>query len=184
MTYRALVGLSIVASSFIFARDASAACVMKDLSPALTAAQRIRFVAQPSALLPSNESHKSIVGLWDVTFLVGNGPDIFDQGFQQWHLGGTETMVDNAVSPSFGNVCIGVWKQVGSRTYKLKHVTFNWDAQGKPAGTFMLLMTVRLDRHGNAYSGSYEADSFDLSGNVIPELHVEGVVRAKRITVS
>ena len=180
---RVLVGMTLAALSFVFVNEARAACVMKDLGPTLAAAQRFKFVAQPSALHPSTESHKSIVGLWDVTFLVGNGPDIYDQGFQQWHLGGTETMVDNAVSPAFGNVCVGVWKQVGARTYKLKHVTFNWDAQGKPAGTFTLLMTVRIDRHGNAYTGTYEADSFDLSGNVIPELHVEGSVRAQRITV-
>jgi hypothetical protein len=44
-------------------------------------------------------------------------------------------------------------------------------------------MTVRLDRAGNTYSGSYAADSFDLSGNLIPELHAEGRLRATRITV-
>jgi hypothetical protein len=33
-----------------------------------------------------------------------------------------------------------------------------------------MLITARLDRTGKAYAGTYVADSFDLAGNVIPEL--------------
>ena len=186
--HRALVGgMAIAALCLTFAHEAKAACVSKDANPGPSVAlPKIRFDGQTAALSSggaSVESHNSIVGLWNVTLLLGSGPDVFDQGFQQWHAGGTETMVDNAVAPAFGNVCVGVWKQVGARTYKLKHMTFNWDAQGKVAGTFLLEMTVRLDRRGNAYEGTYVTDSFDLSGNVIPELHAEGVVRGSRITV-
>jgi hypothetical protein len=183
---RALVSAAAIAALCgTFAGEAKAACVTKGEHPHITAATPKAGFNASNALSFGNplESHDSIVGLWNVTFLFGNGPDVFDQGFQQWHLGGTELMVDNAVSPSFGNVCIGVWKQAAARTYKLKHMTFNWDAQGKQAGTFVLTMTVRLDRRGNGYVGEYEADSFDLSGNVIPELHAEGIVRGTRITV-
>lgn len=125
----------------------------------------------------------SIVGLWRVAFLVGDGPDVAYEGFQQWHDGGTEAMVDNGVPPAFGNVCLGVWKKTGPRTFALRHVTFNWDEQARSTGTFEVLITVRLSRTGNTYAGRYVADSFDLEGNVIPEAHAEGRLRGTRLTV-
>ena len=126
-------------------------------------------------------SNGSIVGLWITTFLVGQGPAIWDQGFEQWHSDGTELNVDNAVPPTLGNVCVGVWKQEG-RTIRLRHFTFNWNPDGTKAGTFTLLMTATVGHGGKSLSGRYVSDSYDLEGNVIPELHGEGVVRATRIT--
>jgi hypothetical protein len=70
-----------------------------------------------------------------------------------------------------------------SRTIKLRHLTWNWNADGTLAGIFQLEVTLRLDRHGNAYAGTYVSDSFDLSNNVIPELHAEGIVKGTRIRV-
>jgi hypothetical protein len=148
-----------------------------------TRAARATLQLPEATLGSAAESHTSIVGFWNTTFLLGSGPDVFDQGFQQWHRDNTEMMVDNAVSPSLGNVCVGVWKQIGPRTYTLKHMTFNWDANGALAGTFILRMTVTLERSGNVFAGSYVADSFDLEGKLIPELHVEGKVGGQRITV-
>jgi hypothetical protein len=58
---------------------------------------------------------------------------------QQWHSDGTELSVDNAVPPSLGNVCIGVYKQTGPRSYTLRHVTWNWTFDGHLAGTFLLI---------------------------------------------
>ena len=176
-------------ASFIFlaalaglASDARAAC---SLSDGFEQAQKTPFNRALPPLLgaATSSAHESIVGLWQTSFLVGSGPDVAYQGFQQWHLGGTEAMVDNGVPPSLGNVCVGVWKQAARRTYKLRHTTFNWDAEGNRAGTFVMLMTVTLDRRGNTFAGTYVADSFDLSGAVIPELHAEGAVRSVRITV-
>ena len=125
----------------------------------------------------------SIVGMWYTEFLLGDGPDLYDQGFEQFHSDGTELMVDNAVPPSFGNVCVGVWEPDGPRTIKLRHVTWNWDDQGHKAGTFQLLVTLTVDQRGTAFKGTYVADSFDLSGALIPDLHAEGKVHARRITV-
>jgi hypothetical protein len=173
------------------AGEAAAACVSRDAGPRVSVSAPKEFVqtgklaAGPGAAVNGSiESHGSIVGFWSVTFLLGSGPDVYDQGFQQWHSDNTELMVDNAVPPSFGNVCVGVWKRVGARTYRLKHMTFNWDDQGLPAGTFVLRMAVTLDRRGNVYEGTYVADSFDLSGALIPELHAEGNVTGQRITVN
>jgi hypothetical protein len=128
----------------------------------------------------------SIVGLWDVTFFVGNGPDVYDRGFEQWHEDGTEITMDIAVSPAAGNVCLGVWKQTGPRTVKLHHVGWNWDISVTPAafaGLFVLDMTVTLGKTGDVYVGNYVTDSYDTNGNQIPAFHGDGVVRGSRISV-
>src|SRR5262245_23536045 len=76
----------------------------------------------------SGHGHESIVGLWHITFLVGHGPDVFDEGFEQWHSDGTEITIDVAVPPAAGNICLGVWEKTGPRSVKLHHVGWNWDA--------------------------------------------------------
>ena len=141
-------------------------------------------IAQPSNGQGENgnSNNSSIVGLWHTTFVSGGLP--WDEAFEQWHSDGTELAIDNAVPPLLGNVCVGVYKQTGPRTYSLRHVTWNWDPSGAPlAGTFLLLMTVSVDPHGNTFSGTFVTDSFDTFGNVIPELHAEGTVSSVRITV-
>ena len=185
---RALVLGAVAAMTAIAAGEASASCFSTDSKPRLSVGlPRIQLGAMSAAgtasIDPRIGDDSAVVGLWEVSFLVGDGPDVLYQGFQQWHSGGTEVMVDNGVPPSLGNVCVGVWTRTGPRTYKLRHLTFNWDAAGQLTGTFQLRMTVRLDRNGRAFTGSYQSDSFDLSGNTIPELHVKGQLRAKRITV-
>ena len=128
------------------------------------------------------ENHDSIVGLWHTIFTVEGS--VWDEAYEQWHSDGTELAVDNAVPPLLGNVCVGVFKQSGLRTYKLRHVTWNWDPSGAPlAGSFLLLMTVTTDPHNNTFTGTFVTDSFDTLGNVIPELHAEGTVSADRINV-
>ena len=130
----------------------------------------------------NGNNNSSIVGLWHTTFTAGG--ITWDEAFEQWHSDGTELAVDNAVPPLLGNVCVGIYKQTGPRTYSLRHVTWNWDPSGAPlAGSFLLLMTVTTDPQGNTFSGNFVSDSFDTSGNVIPELHAEGTVNATRITV-
>jgi hypothetical protein len=135
-----------------------------------------------------SESHgTSIVGLWTVTFLFGDGPDVFDRGFEQWHSDGTEFTMDVAVPPDAGNICVGVWEQVGPRTVKLHHVGWNWDTTQTPtalAGTFVLDMLVTAGSGGHTFTGKYVTDSYDVNGIVIPSLHVEGVVQGTRITVN
>jgi hypothetical protein len=87
------------------------------------------------------------------------------------------------VPPVLGNVCIGIWKRTGPRTFKLRHVTWNWNPDGSKAGTFLLLTTVRLDPDGRNYSGTFVTDSFDTNNEKIPELHAEGTLTGRRITV-
>jgi hypothetical protein len=90
--------------------------------------------------------------------------------------------VSNGVPPVLGNVCVGVWTLTRMRTVKLRHLAWNWTAEGSVTGTYVLVATIDVDRRGNTYQGTWMADSFDLSGNVIPELRAEGVVTATRVT--
>lgn len=139
-----------------------------------------KLPSQPSR--GHGENGDSIVGLWHTTFVSGGL--VWDEAFEQWHSDGTELALDNAVPPLLGNVCVGVYKQTGPRTYKLRHVAWNWDPSGAPlAGTFLLLVTVTVDPHHDTFSGTFVSDSFDTFGNKIDELHFEGTLSATRITV-
>jgi hypothetical protein len=124
----------------------------------------------------------SIVGFWNLTLFVDGDPNPFDQGFEQWHSDGTELLVDNAFSPAQGNVCVGVYKQTGPRTYKLRHTTWNWDDLGHNVGSFVLIMTITMDRR-NAFHGSFVIDNYDTDGNILPDQHAEGTAQGTRITV-
>ena len=79
-----------------------------------------------------NSNNSSIVGLWHTTFVSGGL--VWDEAFEQWHSDGTELAIDNAVPPLLGNVCVGVYKQSGPRTFKLRHVTWNWDPKRRTVG--------------------------------------------------
>ena len=122
-----------------------------------------------------------IVGMWMSEFLVGEA--LYDQTLQQFHSDGTENILSNGLPPALGNVCFGIWNQLGSRTVKLRHLAWNWTADGQFAGLFEMIVILEVDPRGGQYTGTFIADSYDLSNNVIPELHVEGTVRAARITV-
>lgn len=137
--------------------------------------------AAESAAVQAQGVGGSIVGLWHTTFYLGDGPTVWDEAYELWHSDGTEVAIDNAVPPVLGNVCIGVWHQDGG-IIKLRHVTWNWNLDGSKAGRFLLLATVSVGSKGNVFSGHFVTDSYDLDGNVIPELHAEGVVQGLRMT--
>jgi hypothetical protein len=164
---------------------ASAACFSTPTKTPFAAPKALFSApAASAAALENYDQPASLVGLWNSEFLLGDGPDRYDQSFQTIHADGTEMMVSNGLPPALGNVCVGIWKQTALRTYKLKHMTWNWDANGGFAGTFLLTVTLRLDRRGNSYTGTWAADSYKPDGTLIPELHAEGVARGTRITLN
>jgi hypothetical protein len=181
-----IAALAVVVLCTAFVTEAGATCFEKPLKPG--AVPNLMFGGH-NAGAPSFDDKEpiggrdSFVGMWSVNLFIGEGPELFDIGFQQFHPDGTEFNLSGGLPPALGNVCIGVWKHVEQRTIKLHHVAFNWDSDGRNRGTFLLLATLRLDRHGNSYRGKYVADSFDLNGEVIPAEHFEGVMKATRITV-
>ena len=182
-TSRGVAALAMaVAIGLLSAVDAAAACLgdPRGQGPA----GRVVIVPGKTALAaqPSVAARGSVVGLWMTDLLLGDGPDRYDRAFQQFHDGGTETMLSNSLPPSLGNVCLGIWRAVGPHTYEVKHVAWNWNPDGSLAGTFLLVIRLDVEDGGTSYAGSWSADSFDTSDQLIPELHAEGIARARRIT--
>ena len=90
------------------------------------------------------------MGLWKVD--ISADGQVINQGFDAWHGDGTETLNDS-VPPTAGNVCLGVWVRTGNRTYKLKHLSWNYGADGNAIGIVIIRELVRLNRSGNSYQG-------------------------------
>ena len=122
-------------------------------------------------------SKESIVGLWQVQFIVG-GQTIQD-GYQIWNAGGTE--VHNAnVDPRGGFVCLGAWKRGPHGTFKLAHRALQYDTNGNFLGTVHLSETVTVGDGGSTHNGSFTIDFYDPSGNFVFE--VTGDVKGERIS--
>ena len=167
-----LVGLSICASAscgdFLSAMAAGAASVQTQSS----------LIGQNSESSKDNDEHASIVGLWHVQFIVGG--QTIQEAYQIWNAGGTEVHNPN-VDPRGGTVCLGAWKKIGRRTYKLAHRVWSYDINGNFLGTLHLSETLRLGNHGNTHSGSFTLDIYDPSGTFQGE--VTGSVTGERISV-
>src|SRR6187397_1262419 len=99
-------------------------------------AQRTVAAQATSQAADTSAAGRQIVGMRASEFVANTpqGPKLWDQGFELFHEDGTEVAIDNAVPPSLGNVCVGVWKSAGPRTIKLRHMAFNWNLDGTPAG--------------------------------------------------
>lgn len=174
--------LSVVTLCTALAGDARASCFTTGGKNPLPSG-KTQFTATAAAAGVDDDSDSaSIVGMWNAEYLIGSGPDLFDESFQQFHSDGTEMMLSRGLPPALGNVCVGVWKQAG-RTIKLKHVAWNWNADGSWAGTFIMEVTLTVSRRGTRYSGTWVSDNLDTMGNPIAGGHFEGVVRASRISV-
>ena len=175
--------LSIVCFCTVLAGEARATCVTTEKGRFLTSAARL---AAPSAAGAANDGDvvaASLVGLWNSEFLLGEGPDLFDQSFQQFHSDGTEMMLSRGLPPSLGNVCVGVWTRTAPGTFKLRHMAWNWDADGHFISIFDMEVRITLDRRGNRFTGTWSSDNLNpTTGEPIAGEHFEGVVRGTRIT--
>src|SRR5215472_3507347 len=87
-----------------------------------------------------------IVGLWQIT-VTNPQLGVIQRGFDAFHSDHTEVL-NEFHDPRTGNVCLGVWTQAGSRTYKLLHPAFWWDANGNWIGYRVLRETVTVDTEG------------------------------------
>ena len=144
----------------------------------LAARARLRQVSLAYAAHDDDSDREpSIVGLWKVAFLAGG--QVIDQGFDAWHADGTETLND-FVPPTTGNVCLGVWERTGARTYKLKHLSWNYDANGNAIGIVVIHELVKLDRSGNSYQGTLTVEVFDLHDTLL--FQDSGELTGRRIT--
>jgi hypothetical protein len=111
-------------------------------------------VADPN----QDDRNGSIVGLWEFQ-LDGAPPDF---GTQSWHSDGTELMFSAGRNPATGDVCQGVWRKIGPRTYSLNHIAMGWDF-----GYFGLRVhihaVVTVDSAGDTYSGTYTAAAYAVT---------------------
>jgi hypothetical protein len=138
------------------------------------------------SLAPANTSSKgsgsaSIVGLWHVYFTSDGQP--FDEGYDMWLSDGLEILNDTAPpqpANGAGTVCLGVYKKIGSRTYKLKHPFWGFDEKSQLAGTGLISEVVTVDPGGNGYHGTFTFDVFDTGNNLVFE--AKGTLKAERIT--
>jgi hypothetical protein len=182
-----LLVLATCFATAILAGDARAACFAPGARTPLPTgkAQFAATAAAAAAAAADDDSNPaaSVAGLWNTIYFIGNGHDVYDQAYQQFHADGNENMLSRGLPPVLGNVCLGVWKRVGPRTFKVRHVAWNWNLDGTFAGTFEMEVTLRVNRKATSYTGAWVADNFNVSGAAIPDLHFEGIAQATRITV-
>jgi hypothetical protein len=182
----------VLVGSTLFAAEARAGCIVPGgRTPAPQPGRLPVPGARPIAFADgdSRESDQSVVGMWHAVFTTSTG-DPYDEVFQQFGSDGMENIISNGLPPIMGNTCIGVFKQVGTRTYKLLHTTWNWDDKntnpvwGVPglfAGTFLMEVVLRVSRDGKTYEGRFVARNFDPNNQQLDE--TTGTVRGERITV-
>ena len=128
-----------------------------------------------------------IVGLWNVKFVSVGTPGIpdgtvIDQALVVWHSDGTEIM--NSGRPAISsNFCMGVWKQIGQRGFKLNHYAKSWDMVNGTTyvGPANIKEDVILNRFGDKYRGTFTINQYDTNGNVLA--HITGTLTGERITV-
>lgn len=141
-----------------------------------------RVLEMSSLRTASAAEGDSIVGLWRARFLSGG--KVFDEGYDVWTSDGTEILNDTAPpqpANGAGTICLGVYKKLGPRTYKLKHPFWTFDAHAKLAGTGLIEEQVTVAENGHTYSGSVKFTTYDLKGKITDQ--VSGDIKAERITV-
>ena len=125
--------------------------------------------------------YDSIVGLWQTAYTQTNG-DPFGQSFKQWHSDGTEfENVDH--SAVVGNICFGVWKQIGNRTFRLHHMGWTFDTSGNPTGSFTIDETDVVAPNRMSYTGSFVFKTYKTDGTP-NDGEITGTIVASRITVN
>ena len=150
----------------------------------------------------AHETNSGIEGMWSVTFVSdGIAPNpvpagvMLDFGTVQWHDDGTEFMISGGRPPSSGDVCMGVWRQIGPFTYKLKHVALGWVSSDTPPsaggpgpspaqflGPALLKEVVALDKSRDSYQGHFTIDQYNANGAVLLT-HLSGTITGTRVTV-
>jgi len=139
-----------------------------------------------------SNKHASIVGLWHVIYTATSAPPPFPptpfqfvESYKTWHEDGTE--FENAfLPPAGGNVCFGVWKELGHHSVKLHHIGLMFAADGAISNVFTVDETVTVAPDGETYKGNFDFKVFDATnvfGTGTPSVEVTGTTAGTRITV-
>ncbi len=162
------------------------------------AAPAIPFVS-PHGDEESNQP-ASIVGLWHVNYTAtyddnfppggpyppANAPFPFLESLKTWHADGTE--FENAfLPPTGGNICFGVWKDLGEGRVKLHHIGLMFASDGSLSSIFTVDETDKVASDGKTYKGMFDfklwPPSYDAVGVGTPISEVKGTTAATRIAV-
>jgi len=146
----------------------------------------------PSAnLLLASDRGPSMVGMWHVVFIAeGNGPGLPPDGTQvdstlaQWHRDGTEITLASR-PPQTGDVCLGVWEEVGPRHFHLNHFGIAFDPSvdpNTPQGFANIHQDIHLHPDGKSFKGAFIIDQYDATGNLLVE--IKGDLIGTRVTQS
>lgn len=144
------------------------------------------------------EQLEGIVGTWRFTWtsdgtaypqMIPYGAQV-DFGTHQWHSDKTEIFTSGGRAPSSGDICMGVWKQTGRFTYKMRHIALAWLSadtvpSSSPAtylGPAIITESVTLNRAGNRYEGTFTLDQYAKDEITVIE-HISGKVEATRFAV-
>lgn len=162
----------------------SAAAAAVEISAASQASAASNSAAASAANLL--QQLEPITGLWQFTFTSKNNPGIpdgtqLDAGFVTWHADGTELM-NSGRAPQTGSFCMGVFRHTSVYGYKLNHYALSWDPTGTVfVGPTNIREQLKLDRSGNAYTGSVAITQFAADGTTVLA-HINGNVSAHRLT--
>jgi hypothetical protein len=145
---------------------------------------------------------RAIVGLWHVIYtatestsgplpvpVIPPGPPSsfqFLETFKTWHADGTE--FENAfLPPTGGNICFGVWKEIGEHSVKLHHIGLMFAPDGSISNIFTVDETDAVASNGKTYKGNFAIKLwppfFDQVGVGTPVQEIQGTTAATRITV-
>jgi hypothetical protein len=203
----------IVSNARLFAFIAVAALVMSLNASAAKAgcfytakeaeARRIPFVSPPAPAQESAarqgedwERPRSIVGLWHLIYTATSStlpsppfpattPFQFLESYKTWHADGTE-FEQAFLPPTGGDICFGVWKDLGEGRVKLHHIGLMFGADGSISNVFTVDETDRVAADGKTYSGNFDFKLFpasDVMGTGTPLAEAKGTTAGTRITV-
>jgi hypothetical protein len=161
-----ILGLTGAGHAFAGCSDGAVSPTKKPSSAQFIPAVYQRGADSASLTAVSDEWFESsaIVGLWEFEVHLNgaqNGlPDnaLFDWGLATWHDDGTEIQFSAGRPPSSGDVCMGVWRQIGRHEFKLHHVALGLTpaaATGTFVGPSIIRATVTVDSDKDSYSGPY-----------------------------
>jgi hypothetical protein len=134
----------------------------------------------PALRLISAADNDPITGMWKTTWTVGT--TTIDSAFSLWHADGTEINNSGARAPITGNFCIGIWKNIGKRHYKLNHEGISWDPTGTiEVGVANITQNVVLGPAGDQFEGTFTITQYDMNGDVLQS--VSGNIKGVRINI-
>lgn len=145
----------------------------------------------------------SIVGLWHLIYtatsstagplpvpVIPPGPPSsfqFLESLKTWHADGTE--FENAfLAPAGGNICFGVWKDLGEGSVKLRHIGLMFDsATGNVSYIFTVDEKDTVARDDKNYKGNFTfklwPPFYDQVGVGTPLQEITGTTAGTRISV-